>query len=128
VPWGQWRLTGTMWENMTMDSIIALCPDTEKDKWCEAIPRLITAAQVETRFAMHAMMVTSWVCYLHSVPENFRSTLDEAPTSELRRLWYKLRYQDEGCVEPDISTLVVFLMRMHRQNRRGEVKRKSPAG
>jgi hypothetical protein len=30
VPCGQWRLTGTIWENMIMDGILALCPDTEK--------------------------------------------------------------------------------------------------
>jgi hypothetical protein len=106
VPWEQWRLTGTIWENMTMDSMMTMCPDTENNKLWEAIPRWMTAAEVETRFAMHAMMVTSWVCHLQSVPEDNRSTLDEAPTSGLIRLWNELRYQDGG-VEPDILTLVV---------------------
>ena len=100
---------------------MSICPDTEH--LCEGIPRSMTAAQVESRFAMHAMMLTSWVCYLNGVPEASRATLDEAPTSGLLRLWNELRYQDEGGVEPAISTLVVA----HAQADGGGVKRKSPA-
>jgi hypothetical protein len=83
----------------------------------------MTAAQVENLFAVNAMMLTSWVCHLHGVPEDNRSTLDEAPTSGLLRLWNELRYQDEGGVEPDISTVVVA----HAQAGGGGVKKKSPA-
>ena len=98
-----------------------LCPDAAN--LCEAIHRSTMAAQVENRFAMHAMMLTSWVCYLHGVPEDSRATLDEAPTSGLLRLWNELRYKDEGGVEPVLSTLVVA----HAQADGGGVKRKSPA-
>ena len=122
LPWSRWRLTGTIWENITLESMMALCPD--RDNLCKAIHRSTTAAHVEHRFAMHAMMLTCWACYLYGVPEASRATLDEAPTSGLLRLWNELRYQDEGGVEPALSTLVVA----HAQADGGGVKRKSPAG
>jgi hypothetical protein len=77
-----------------MESMSSICPDTEN--LCDAIDVSGTAAEVENRFAMHAMMVTSWVCHLQGVPEDNRSTLDEAPTSGLIRIWHELRYKDTG--------------------------------
>ena len=97
-----------------MESMMTLCPDAEH--LCEAPHRSTTAAQVENRFAMHAMMATCWACYLHGVPEDGRATLDEAPTSGLLRLWNELRYQDDGGVEPAAST---FVLRLHRQTAAG---------
>jgi hypothetical protein len=114
-------LTGTIWENFTVESMRSICPDI--DKLCEAIPDSMVAAQVETLFAVNAMMLTSWVCYLHGVPEEHRSTLDHAPTAGLVRLWNELRYKAEGGVDPGLSTLVVAFA----QADGGGVKRKSPA-
>jgi hypothetical protein len=122
LPWWRWRLTGTIWENITMESMRAICPDREK--LCEAIAGSTTAAQVEHRFGMHALMLTCWACCLHGVPQAGRATFDKASTSGLRRLWHKMRDQGQGGVEPSIYTLFVAL----RQADGGGVKRKSPGG
>jgi hypothetical protein len=91
---------------------------------CDVIDFSGTAAEVENRFAMHAMMWTSWVCHLQGVPEENRSTLDKAPTSGLIRIWHELRYKDTGGVEPSLSTLVDELAIAQADG--GKVKRKSP--
>jgi hypothetical protein len=122
LPWRRWRLTGTIWENITMKSMSSICPDTEH--LCGGVDFSGTAAEVESSFAVHAMMWTSWVCHLHGVPEKNRSTLDEAPTSGLIRLWHELRYKGTGGVEPSLSTLVDQLAIAQADG--GKVKRKAP--
>ena len=102
--WAQQK-SPTAWADMSMAEILAITPD--KCGFLRALPNAWSAARVENKFGINAMMVPCWACSFHAVPQSKRDVF-EKPVAKL--LWQVLKVRRErGGYEPNMKTLAELM-------------------